>query len=185
MRFARGFAATGSPAWRKTCDASAVEAQMSRSITSATRGLLAGAALMYFFDPARGRRRRARVVDLAAHVRRVEGELLGKALRDAEHRARGLVERISHLGSDAPSDGVLEGRVRAALGRAISHPGAVGVDVRDRVVALRGPVLEAEAEAAVRCAEHTRGVVRVVDQLERHATADRIPALQGTRPPTR
>jgi len=56
------------------------------------RGLLAGATLMYFFDPRRGRRRRSRIVNALAHAVRVEGRLFGRARRDATYRAHGIVE---------------------------------------------------------------------------------------------
>ncbi|MBX3155047.1 MAG: SRPBCC family protein [Deltaproteobacteria bacterium] len=49
-----------------------------------------GAAAMYFLDPDRGRRRRARVAEATTHATRVEKAFLGKAWRDATHRAEGL-----------------------------------------------------------------------------------------------
>ena len=88
------------------------------------RGILVGATLTYFFDPRRGRARRARIADLATHTWRVEQQLVGKAARDAAHRARGLVERASHGPSAPADDAVVEARVRARLGRVVSHAGA-------------------------------------------------------------
>src|SRR5439155_2710441 len=92
-------------------------------------GVLVGAGLMYFFDPVRGRKRRARISEATTHAQRVERELVAKAVRDAQHRAHGLSERVKHpLATDVP-DAVLEGRVRAQLGRIVSHPRAIEASV--------------------------------------------------------
>ena len=142
-------------------------------------GILLGAGLMYFFDPIRGRRRRARINEAVAHAERHERELLRKASRDARQRAHGFVERLTHRpAADAP-DEVIEQRVRACLGRAVSHPGAIDVVVNEGRVILRGPVLAAEADDLVRFARGVSGVTEVVDRLERHLVAGLIPALQG------
>ena len=85
------------------------------SITRFPSGLFLGAALMYFLDPQRGRKRRARIGEIATHARRVERDLVSKAVRDAQHRARGLSERIKHPLATEVADGVLQSRVRAAL----------------------------------------------------------------------
>ncbi|MBA3538570.1 MAG: polyketide cyclase, partial [Deltaproteobacteria bacterium] len=74
---------------------------------------------MYFFDAARGRRRRVRVGDLLDHVRSSKLDLLGKAYRDGSNRARGLVERLRHHPDELAPDAVVEGRVRAQLGRVV------------------------------------------------------------------
>lgn len=142
------------------------------------RGAFIGASLMYFLDPRRGRQRRSRVVDLLAHTRRVEQQLVGKAARDAAHRARGLVERAAHPPSAHAGDEVIAERVRARLGRVVSHPGAIELAVNDGALALRGAVLAHEADDAVRALRRVPGVREVIDQLDRHATAD-VPSLQG------
>jgi uncharacterized membrane protein len=149
------------------------------------RGILVGASLMYFFDPRRGRARRARIVDFVTHTWRVEQQLVGKAARDAAHRARGLVERVSHAPSGKADDAVLEARARARLGRVASHAGAIEARVRGGVLTLHGAVLAHEADHAIRALRRVPGVRRVIDRLDRHATAD-VPALQGagTRPPS-
>lgn len=145
------------------------------------RGILIGASLMYFFDPRRGRARRARIADLATHTWRVEQQLVGKAARDAAHRARGLVERVSHGPSAPADDAVVEARARARLGRVVSHAGAIEARVKDGVLTLHGAVLAHEADRAIRALRRVPGVRQVTDRLDRHATAD-VPALQGTGP---
>src|SRR5580765_1532695 len=113
-------------------------------ITSKLSGVLVGVGLMYFFDPQRGKRRRARVVEAATHAQRVERQLVGKAVRDAQHRAHGLSERVKHpLAADVP-DAVVTGRVRAQLGRLVSHPRAIEAEVDGGRVVLRGPILTHE-----------------------------------------
>src|SRR5215211_1158913 len=55
-----------------------------------------GAAAMYFLDPRTGRRRRAKLRDQAVHAVVAERDLLGKARRDLEHRAHGVVSRLQN-----------------------------------------------------------------------------------------
>ncbi len=157
---------------------------MSKSPVSFSRGLLVGAALMYFFDPARGRARRARARDLADHARNRERRFLGKAARDAQHRVHGVLERVRHAAGETSDDEVIEARLHAALGRACRNAGAIETRVQNGEVTLRGPVLASEASAIVRCAKSVGGVRAVHDYLERHATAD-VPALQGAPRPGR
>jgi uncharacterized membrane protein len=148
-------------------------------LTSFPGGVLLGAGLMYFMDPIRGRKRRARINEAVMHAQRHERDLLAKASRDARQRAHGLVERTKHRPSTDAPDQVIESRVRACLGRAVSHPGALDVAVVDGRVILRGPVFTHEAEYVVRAVRGVAGVREVVDRMERHATAGSIPSLQG------
>jgi uncharacterized membrane protein len=134
---------------------------------------------MYFLDPIRGRKRRARINEAVLHAQRHERELIAKATRDAKHRAHGFVERTKHRPSvDAP-DQVIESRVRACLGRAVSHPGALDAAVVAGRVILRGPVFTHEADFVLRAVRNVPGVREVIDRMERHVTAGSIPSLQG------
>jgi uncharacterized membrane protein len=145
------------------------------------RGLLwfgLGAGLMYFTDPRNGRRRRAQLLDQATHLRSVERSLVGKARRDLAHRLTGFVRKV-RPGQTTSDDEIIAERVRAAIGRVASHPHALDVEVHGGKVALRGPILADEAQVALRAAA-VRGVSEVLDRLERHHEAGRIPALQGT-----
>ncbi|MDQ3817099.1 MAG: hypothetical protein M3362_05345 [Acidobacteriota bacterium] len=54
-------------------------------------GAAAGAALMYFLDPDRGRTRRALVRDKVVGVTNDIGDAVGKTARDLRNRARGVV----------------------------------------------------------------------------------------------
>jgi uncharacterized membrane protein len=76
-------------------------------------------------------------------------------------------------------DDVLAERVRAELGRFVSHPHAIQVDVTEGRVTFRGPILKAEVKRLLRAIEHVRGVRDVVSALEEHKEAGSVPALQG------
>jgi uncharacterized membrane protein len=136
-----------------------------------------GAGLMYFTDPRNGRRRRAQLLDQATHLKAAEHSLVGKARRDLAHRFSGLVRKV-RPGGDIGGDEIITERVRAAIGRVVSHPHAIEVEVHGGKVALRGPILSDEAKVALRAAA-VRGVTEVFDRLERHVEAGNIPALQG------
>jgi len=154
------------------------------SITRFPSGLFLGAALMYFLDPQRGRKRRARIGEIATHARRVERDLVSKAVRDAQHRARGLSERIKHPLATEVADGVLQSRVRAALGRVCSSPRQIEVEARDGWVILRGSIPETEAAGALACAMKIPGVHSVDDRLERRPAtpAERAHGRQAWSP---
>jgi hypothetical protein len=83
------------------------------------------------------------------------------------------------IGRDASDDPTLEARVRAQLGRLVSHPLALEVAASGRRVTLLDPILSHEAAAALRCAQRVHGVAAVEDRLSRHDHAGRLPALQG------
>jgi uncharacterized membrane protein len=149
-------------------------------------GMMLGAGLMYFLDPVRGRRRRARVNEVVHHAERVERELFAKASRDAQQRVVGLTERVKHRPSPDAPDTVITQRVRARLGRAVSHARAIDVMVLDGRAIVSGPILEREAATAIAITRKTRGVIDVIDRLERHMHPGRVAELQGEgRPPRR
>lgn len=145
-------------------------------------GLGLGALIMYLGDPQAGRRRRARIRDQYAHAARKVQEGADVVLRDASHRASGLAASartwMGHLG-EATDDAVLVERVRAALGRATSHPRVIDVEADQGHVTLKGMALAEEARAIVECARKVRGVKAVDNRLSVHQTAEGIPALQG------
>lgn len=148
-------------------------------LTSFPGAFLLGAGLMYLLDPVRGRRRRARIIEAVHHAERVERELLTKGARDVRQRVHGLTERVKHRPSPDVPDHVVVDRVRSRLGRVVSHPRAVDVQVIDGKAVLRGAIFAHEAPRAVAVTRATPGVRTVIDRLERHLTAGRIPQLQG------
>jgi uncharacterized membrane protein len=144
-----------------------------------------GAAAMYFLDPHSGRRRRARTRDKAVHASRVLSEAGRVTARDAQQRVSGLIAGTKRLfRHEEVPDEVLVGRVRAALGRVVSHPHAVEVFVNAGHVSLSGPVLAHEARLLVRTVRAVGGVRAVSDELTAHEDASHVSALQGGIPRT-
>jgi uncharacterized membrane protein len=137
----------------------------------------AGAALMYELDPAAGPRRRARLRDAALHAAKVTVRSYAKARDDGTQRLRGAVARLRPARS--ADDDLLASRVRAAIGRVVSHPHAIVVTASNGVIELGGPIFAQEADALVELASDVSGVLGVVDRLERHQTEVGVPALQG------
>lgn len=139
-----------------------------------------GAGLMYLLDPERGRRRRALIRDQMAHGTNFSGRAMRAARHDVANRATGMAARLRGTFSrDAVDDAVLVERVRAQLGRWVSHPRAIEVEVRDGVVTLRGPILQAEVPTLLSAVRGVRGVHDVVSALEVHTEPGNVPALQG------
>ncbi|HEX5387471.1 MAG TPA: BON domain-containing protein [Gemmatimonadales bacterium] len=155
--------------------------------TSSRSNLIAGAALgaaaMYMLDPERGRRRRSLFRDKAVRSFNKAGDAAGATGRDLRNRTRGLVaEARSKLRSDEPTDAQLAERVRAELGRAASHPGAIAVSAVDGRVTLSGEVLASEAERVETAVRKVRGVTEVNDELQVYDRAGDVPSLQGSVP---
>jgi uncharacterized membrane protein len=156
-----------------------------------TLGLISGAAigagLMYLADPDRGTRRRSGVRDKAVHGVRSFGGVIDKGIRDLRNRIRGTAaEAWCAVKAEEVSDEVLADRVRAKIGRVVSHPSAIEVTAKDRRIILSGPVLESEADDLVDAANSVRGVRDVESRVEIHKTTENVPGLQGgsgrTRP---
>jgi uncharacterized membrane protein len=143
-------------------------------------GMGLGAGLMYVFDPDRGRRRRSLVVDKVISAQHELRRATDKATRDLMNRGRGIVyDTWAALRSGNCPDVVLEERVRARLGRVVSHPGAINVQAHDGVATLRGSVLRAEADDLTHAVASIRGVRGIENQLHVHKQADDISELQG------
>jgi hypothetical protein len=143
-------------------------------------GVAVGAAAMYLGDPDRGRARRARTRDRLLHAQHSAQQGIGRAVRDLEHRASGLRAELGATvwGEQQVSDEKLVARVRAQLGRLVSHPHAIIVEAQDGRVRLRGPVLSSEVIPLVRRVRATRGVHEVDNQLDVREWPD-VPALQS------
>lgn len=145
-------------------------------------GALAGAGLMYLLDPDRGARRRALVRDRAVRARHLLAEGAEATGRDLRNRARGTAAELrSRFRREIAGDEILHERVRSALGRAVSHPGAIEVLVADGRVTLQGQVLERELDQLLRAVKGVRGVSEVTNELEVRRSGEGIPSLQGGR----
>ena len=128
----------------------------------------AGAAFMYFADPNRGRRRRAIARDKCMSGLRDLGNQFDKAGRDFQNRAQGVASLARSLWNREDVDGpVLEGRVSATIGRAVSHPHAIHVraEKNGRIV-LEGPVLRHDLDYLIKRVTAVPGVNELVSRLE-------------------
>ena len=153
---------------------------MNRILSSAAIGAVA----MYFLDPQGGRRRRARTRDKVDHAARRLRGAYDVTLRDTQHRVAGLQAMGRRLlrRENGVDDLTLAGRVRAVLGRYVSHPRAIDVTVSGGEVLLCGPILAEEVPALLRAVKHVSGVVRVSNQLVVHTDPRHVSALQGGVP---
>src|SRR4051794_30612180 len=101
---------------------------------SSAKLLLAGASLglaaAYLFDPAAGRRRRARLRDKSVHFSRLGIQHAARTARDLNHRMRGLVWELRRdLRADIEVDDItLLQRVRSQMGHAVHFPRAVEIE---------------------------------------------------------
>ena len=141
-----------------------------------------GAAGAFMLDPQQGRRRRALVRDRISRGLREGREFGEAAAKDLRARAQGAAAQARALRGGRVSDDVLVGRLRARLGRHVSHRRAVHVEARDGFVALTGDVLASEHPGLVRALRLVPGVKDVEDRLDVHPSAEGISALQGGAP---
>lgn len=140
-----------------------------------------GAGLMYLLDPEHGKGRRAQVRHQTGRILRRAGGALGTAGRHLRNRAQGAAARATpRIGQEPVSDATLLARVRSRLGRVVSHPRAVTVTAYEGRVVLSGSILKNEMESLLLEAASVPGVAAVEDQLDIHATAESVPALQGS-----
>ena len=129
-------------------------------------GLGLGAALMFFFDPSEGRRRRA-------HTRQGITRIVGMAAGAATPAEL------------QPADDVITARVRSVVERSVSYPRSVTVTVEQGRVILGGPVIAREVERLLSRVRKVRGVLSVRSQLDAHDWAADVPGLQGAATPPR
>jgi hypothetical protein len=105
-----------------------------------------------------------------------------KAQAEFANRAHGLLaEAKSALQHEPVEKDQLIARVRAKLGRLVSHPHAIDVFAHDGAVTLSGAVLEHEARHLVSEVGSIHGVSSVCDHLVRHSDAANIATLQSSR----
>jgi uncharacterized membrane protein len=154
--------------------------QVRRVAGAAAVGAGVGAAVEYVLDPDRGHARRAKARDKAVHASSVVHNGCRVLVRDMAGRGRGVVAGARYLVAGRHvADDVLHERVRAELGRHVSHPHAVHVDVEDGAVVLTGDVLAAEEQRARRALRRVPGVRRVSADWTAHTDTTGVSALQG------
>jgi hypothetical protein len=149
-------------------------------------GALAGAALMFILDPARGVRRRALARDQLVHAGHELDHLRLAATaraRDLRNRARGVLAEARRMRAGGVDDVILEARVRSRLGHHLANPGGVQVSAHDGCVTLAGEALAHETQRLLAAVGEIAGVRDVVDRLTARADAGSVPGLQGRPDP--
>src|SRR5947207_3107917 len=151
----------------------------SKVVTSAALG----AAAMYVLDPNKGRRRRAIFRDKTRSALTNITHLAQVSARDISHRVQGLGATALRLfkGRGATDDLVLIERVRAKMGRIVSHPHAIQIGARDGRITLSGPIVTREAEPLLDAVRSVWGVSAIEDHLVAYDRPESIPSLQGGR----
>jgi hypothetical protein len=145
-----------------------------------------GAGLMYLLDPQGGNQRRTLARDKAKQAYTASSDAVRKSASGLGNTGRGLAERSRGLASgagtflsaDGVKDRVLSELIRTRLGRWVSHPRAVQVDVKEGNVILRGHALTSESADLMLKVSQLRGVKSVESELEVHPSADGVEALQ-------
>jgi uncharacterized membrane protein len=149
-------------------------------LTTMAKTLGIGAALMYFYDPTRGNRRRALVRDKVNSMVKNADDNIDVAMRDLRNRTRGFfADMMAVVDQENAPDWLLEERVRARMGRNVRHASAVEVQAKEGRVILSGPVLEEEVDRLVKRVASVRGVRGVENKTKVYQNAGDIPGLQG------
>jgi osmotically-inducible protein OsmY len=142
-------------------------------------GFVLGGVTVALLDPRRGAARRALLRDKGVATARDAAGLASRRARDFGHRLRGMVyEAKAALSDEQVPDDILVERVRAQLGRPVSHPRAIRVEARDGCVILAGPILSDEAEELIRQVARIAGVRSIQSELDLHDQPGNVPALQ-------
>lgn len=143
--------------------------------------LLAGAGLMYLFDPRAGRRRRALLRDKLEKLQNTLANQAEGLAKDAGNRGQGAAaETMRRVMPEEPvDDAMLTQRIRSEMGHYVSNPHAIDVSVEQGVVTLSGNILASEAQSFVAQVKAMKHVEKVENHLDVHQSADNIPDLQG------
>jgi osmotically-inducible protein OsmY len=148
--------------------------------TETTWSLVAGFVLGGATVALVGRRRqRALLRDKSLSLAKDAAGAAKRRTRDLRHRLRGVVyETKSRLSQDDVPDDILVERVRAQLGRPVSHPRAIDVRAQEGCVILAGPILAEEVDDLIRQISRIAGVRSIRSELDLHDEPGDLPALQ-------
>jgi osmotically-inducible protein OsmY len=139
-------------------------------------GFGAGAVFAVLVDPRRGAGRRAKLRDKAVSLLHQASREAARQSRNLSQRAQGSAYEFAHANEQVDDDVLVE-RVRAQLGRPVSHPRAIQVSARGGEVTLSGQVLRGEVDELLYRVGRIRGVKAVHNALEVLATPAPNPGL--------
>ncbi len=135
------------------------------SVGTLLAGFGAGAVFAALVDPRRGAARRAKLRDKAVSLLHQASREAARQSRNLSQRAQGTAYELTHANEQVDDDVLVE-RVRAQLGRPVSHPRAIQVSARDGEVTLSGQILRSEVEELLYRVGRIRGVKAVHNELE-------------------
>jgi len=146
-----------------------------------------GAASMYFFDPVKGRGRRAVCEDKIMSFIRRTGKSMNATGRHMANKLRGTAyEARRSVQGAAQTAQQLADRVRSELGRIM--PGMKSVDVsaeRDGCITLSGPCSRGEADSLLSTVARIPGVCQIINRMDvREQDRDRYQMPVGQRSQT-
>ncbi len=138
------------------------------------------ALITYLFDAGRGKRRRAILRDKVYSKLNTVRTAADRMAEDVYNRSAGVFAGVrSHVFHHNVADNVLCQRVRARLGRLVSHPSAIVVTADNGVVTLRGPILKREVGRVLIAVRAVPGVKSLVNQLSPRDHPGQVSSLQG------
>jgi hypothetical protein len=147
--------------------------------TIACAGLAAGA--VYYFDPSMGRRRRALLRDQWLSFTARSMRAADAAYRDSSNRLQGvLAETRTAFAGRYHDEESLTARIRSQLGRLVSHPAAVEVNVGEDAVVLSGHVLASEVDRLIEAVRSMPEVPQVESRLEIQEDNDQSGVLRDS-----
>ncbi len=158
---------------------------MKRS-TALLAGIGIGAGTMYYSDPRIGRRRRAELGDRMNHMQHQAVHSFNLSSVDFVNRTQGTFSQVRSLFKrfrEVP-DSVIEARIRSILGRYVSHPHVIHVNVNRGHTVLSGLLLAHELEPVLENVARVAGVRHLENRLETHSREDHLSSLQGGKPRT-
>jgi gas vesicle protein len=160
-----------------------------QGISPTTTGLTAAGALalglgaMFLLDPARGRGRRAWIMQKANRALNETGDFMRATGRHLRNKAVGYAHETRNMlpiGGGPESDETIDNRVRSELGRT-GVAGSVGVRCEGGCITLTGRCTADDVDRILSTVRGVRGVSTIENQLN---IADRYPGAATTNPST-
>jgi osmotically-inducible protein OsmY len=129
-------------------------------------GILAlGAGLMFFFDPTRGRSRRAWIAQKTGRYVRETGEFFGRTGRHLRNKAVGSYYQGRRAVGEYLPDWQLAEHVRSALGQIGIGTGSIAIEACEGCVTLTGRCTPEDVDRVIGSVREVPGVSDVRNQM--------------------